>query len=426
MHSNWAGLQKDLLGQVLLRLVSSEDYVRFSVVSKSWFCLAKENQRQHISRCSQPPKLLITDEENSWKLYDIMNDKVLNMHLRVPNRRFCGSSKGWLIFMDEMFALNLVNPFSVKLRKNKRADATIIRLPSVTGKKEWITKCDYYVFKASLSADPISDPENSVLTVIYGEYDRLAFIRPSSKDKRWTYVDKRWGTIEEVVYSRGIIYAVDNRSKLFSYNINSFSKLELAPDLPWDGFSKRYLALDSNKKELWMVKRYIKYIKDKPDFKRRETIKFKIFKINLDEHEWTEKETLGDVALFVGDNSSVAVVATDFPGCRSDCIYFTHDYDAIESRLEPYGPNDCGVYDITSRRVLKPYAEDVEKLLKLTSGRPPIWSDRRRCRTLQRRWSFAVAGSVRQERVEEYVEARAYGGTTAARQESFVVAGVWA
>ncbi|XP_062018849.1 F-box protein At2g17036-like [Rosa rugosa] len=308
MHSDWAGLQKDLLGLVLTGIVSSADYLRFSVVCKSWFCVAKDNQRQLMSRYQQPPMLLISsaDEENSSKLYNIMKDKVLDMQLRVPNRRFCGSSKGWLIFVDEKFAITLLNPFSVKGReKKKKTNATIIRLPPLLGKKVWIKKCDYYVFKASLSADPILDPKDCVLTVVYGEYDRLAFIRPSCKDKRWTYVDKRWGLIEEVVYSRGLIYAVDNDSQLFSFNISSLSKLKLAQGLPSDGFSKRYLVLDSNEKEFWMVKRYIDYQNDK-----RETTEFKVFKINIDEHKWTEKETLGDVALFIGDNSSVSVMAS--------------------------------------------------------------------------------------------------------------------
>ena len=31
---------------------------------------------------------------------------------------------------------------------------------------------------------------------------------------------------------------------------------------------------------------------------------------------------LGDVALFVGDNHSISVIAFDFPGCQSNSIYF--------------------------------------------------------------------------------------------------------
>ncbi|KAL6209230.1 hypothetical protein ACLB2K_020173 [Fragaria x ananassa] len=134
MHSGRAGLQKDLLEEVLTRLVSLAEYLRFSVVCKSWFYLAKENQRQRMSRGSQTPMLLISDEEKSWKLYNIIHDKVLDMQLRVPNNgRFCGSSKGWLIFVDEKFAVTLLNPFSVKLREKRKTNATIIRLPPLLG-----------------------------------------------------------------------------------------------------------------------------------------------------------------------------------------------------------------------------------------------------------------------------------------------------
>ncbi|XP_062021097.1 F-box protein At2g17036-like [Rosa rugosa] len=369
MNPGWAGLPKDLLGLVLEGLVSSSDYLRFSVVCKSWFSVAKDNQRQRISRFQQPPMLLISsaDEENSWNLYNVVDDKVLDMQLRVPNRRFCGSSKGWLIFVDESFAVTLLNPFCSNVRgKKKKTNVTIIRLPPLHGKKVWIKRCDYYVFKAILSADPILDPKDCILTVINAEYGRLAFIRPSSRDKRWTYVDRKWGLIEEVVYSEGKIYAVDNNSQLFSFDINSLSKLELGQGLSSDGFSKRYLVFNSNKKQFWMVQRYIHYQKDK-----RETTKFKVFKMNFDEHEWIEIETLDDVAVFVGDNSSVSVAASDFPGCRSNCIYFSHDEDTCGT-LEPYGPNDCGVYEITSHRFLQPYLDDSKKLLKLTR-QPPIW-----------------------------------------------------
>ncbi|KAK9944146.1 hypothetical protein M0R45_009727 [Rubus argutus] len=259
----------DLLGLVLKGLVSSSDYLRFSLVCKSWFCVAKDNQRQHKSRCHHPPVLLISsaDEENSWNLYNVVNDKVLDMQLRVPNRRFCGSSKGWLIFLDESFVVTLLNPFSAKDKgKKKKTNATIIRLPPLRLKKEWIKSCDYYVFKAALSADPILDAKDCTLTVINSEYGRLAFIRPNSKDKRWTYVSKKLSLIEKVVYSE----------------------------------------------------------------------------------------------------------ASDFPGCRSNCMYFNHDYDIIRNELEPYGPNDCGVYDITNHRILEPYTDDAKKLLKL-ARRPPIW-----------------------------------------------------
>ena len=47
--------------------------------------------------------------------------------------------------------------------------------------------------------------------------------------------------------------------------------------------------------------------------------------------KWFEIESLGELALFLGDNSSISVLASNFPGCKPNCIYFTHDEDGLIS-----------------------------------------------------------------------------------------------
>lgn len=44
VFSDWANLPKDLFDSILERLLSSSDYLRFSVVCKPWFGAAKDNQ----------------------------------------------------------------------------------------------------------------------------------------------------------------------------------------------------------------------------------------------------------------------------------------------------------------------------------------------------------------------------------------------
>ena len=62
------------------------------------------------------------------------------------------------------------------------------------------------------------------------------------------------------------------------------------------------------------------------------TIGFTIVKLewstevrSKDEYKWVNVDSLGDQALFVGDNSSMSLFASSFNGCKANCIYFTDD-----------------------------------------------------------------------------------------------------
>ena len=80
----------------------------------------------------------------------------------------------------------------------------------------------------------------------------------------------------------------------------------------------------SDRKELLMVHRHmsLKFLRRGHRWKRV-TTKFQDFK--FDKHRWTEINNLGGVALFVGDNSSIYVLASNFLRWLPNCIYFVHD-----------------------------------------------------------------------------------------------------
>lgn len=44
---------------------------------------------------------------------------------------------------------------------------------------------------------------------------------------------------------------------------------------------------------------------------------------------WIEMKNLDDNALFLGDNSSISILASNFPGCQRNSIYFSHDKDDV-------------------------------------------------------------------------------------------------
>ncbi|KAK9914198.1 hypothetical protein M0R45_037989 [Rubus argutus] len=371
---DWANLPVNLLDLVLEKLSSPSDYLRFSDVCMLWNSVAKDN----ISKRTAPMLLTYTGKAETWSLCDIIEDTVI-MQLELPNKRFCGFSKGWLITMDANFVVTLINPFSrIKGRKAKENSIialSALKLPKTFEQRtRWAKQCDHYIFKATISADPISNAEDCIVVVIYEESCQLAFIR-LEKDTRWTYIDIQCRQIEEVVYVEDTFYAIDYLNKLFSFQVTAH---EFNSDedviLVAEGFKpgdicKRYLV-ELSENELLMVQRYFDY-KDR----RRVTTKFEVFKVDDYNCEWTKINSLGDVALFVGENSSISVLASKNLGCLpQNCIYFLHDWDrhAIDFG---HGGGDFGVYNIKNKSLLPIDTTHAATLLKM-SDQTAIWAFR--------------------------------------------------
>ncbi|XP_021816911.1 F-box protein SKIP23-like [Prunus avium] len=366
MDSDWENLPKDLLDLIFERLELQSDYLAFSVVCKSWNSVAKNN-------CSQagPMLLISSDKKDTWKLYDVTNDKVLDLRLRLSNKRFSGSSKGWLVVVEENYAVTLMNPFS-RVKGCKEKENSIISLPPLMHPDQSFKDLNHCLCKATISTYPILNADSCIVTVIYGDHDHFAFIR-LGQDTNWTYIDDRglqFPLVEEVVHIGDKVYAVNQRGRLLSFDITSESEIkcknfseEVKNSLRMS--SKTYL-LNSNEKGLLIVKRHANWEGNVLDGKAV-TYKFEIFELNFDKHEWIEKETLDDAALFLGNNSSVFVVASKFPGCQPNCIYFNSDWHPAN-----WGPEDFGVYNIKTQSISKPYTTTAMALLGRTT-RPAMW-----------------------------------------------------
>lgn len=383
VFSDWA-LPKHLLESILERLLSSSDYLRFSVVCMSWFGVAKDNQSQHAKKMlshQEPPMLLFfNDKKDAWSLYNILDDKVHDVQLRMPNRRFCGSSKGWLVVVEENFAVTLINPLSKSKGMGERENL-VIRLPQLNppelsvrdiGREEWVEDCEYYVIKATITADPIMNANDCIVFVMYAPHCRTAFIR-IGKDTTWTYIEKPCTGIVDVLQREGgKFYAVQRHGSLITFNITSESYSDVkyfACDVPptWSTIMK-YLV-ESNEKDLMMVERRCDW-EDRENLNKRFALEFKVFKFDFDKWKWIEKKTLGeDVALFIGGNLSMFVVASNFPGCKQNCIYYNHDVDFIAHKDLLH---DFGVYDMEKKSISKPYSTHLMTLLEMTNQRP-IW-----------------------------------------------------
>lgn len=169
--SDWAELPDELLDSILERLELVSDYLNFSLVCWSWNYAAKKSPaKTKIMLCyNRPPMLLISSStekgENTFHAYNFINDKVLDLQLEMPNVRFCGSSRGWLIYVEENFAVTLINPF-FRVKGIRKKENSIIHLPPLR-KEEGRTEFEHYVRSATISADPILNANDCFVAIVF-------------------------------------------------------------------------------------------------------------------------------------------------------------------------------------------------------------------------------------------------------------------
>ncbi|KAJ9679211.1 hypothetical protein PVL29_021218 [Vitis rotundifolia] len=262
------------------------------------------------------------------------------------------------------------------------------------GRQVW---CEYRIIKGVLSADPGGSPDDYALMVIYGVEYKLAFIK--SGDEDWTYIDnetsgfdylfktsprvKGFRYFEDILYWKNLFYAVDGRGKLLTCDINTTLRVKLV-DVPKGGFGINTTSSSTSFQQvvesllgnetilsaflvesvegdlLWVSK----FRFDLP------TKKFCVCKIadNGGNVGWVKEEDLGDAALFLGDNHSISVRASDFPGCQSNSIYFLDREDEADC-FDPGCPFDMGVYNLKH----KSFARDYQLNPSERWMPPPIW-----------------------------------------------------
>ncbi|MED6206084.1 hypothetical protein PIB30_023779 [Stylosanthes scabra] len=130
-------------------------------------------------------------------------------YVRPPtNSGCCGSSYGWLFFVDNKSAqidLLLKNPFASESEKS------LIKLPPIQcDPTERVSQMDEYgVNKAILSKDPNEFPNDFEVIAIYEGTQMLAHYK--SGDQFWSYA-KPTGEIQcfaDVIFYKGMAYAVD-------------------------------------------------------------------------------------------------------------------------------------------------------------------------------------------------------------------------
>lgn len=100
MEADWKNLEALSLSLIFDKLVERIDHIYFSMVCKNWYSIAKVNYQNRQIENNILPMLMIPTKRKcrtKRRLYGISSKTIYKLQLDVPyNKRFCGSSHGWL------------------------------------------------------------------------------------------------------------------------------------------------------------------------------------------------------------------------------------------------------------------------------------------------------------------------------------------
>ncbi|KAI8569446.1 hypothetical protein RHMOL_Rhmol02G0279900 [Rhododendron molle] len=285
----------------------------------------------------------------------------------------CLESLGWLVTISEDGHMNLLHPFT----------RVQINLPHVTAFKNYhldsLKDHLFFIHKVVLSSRP-EESKDYVLVVIYGCSRRLTFWRP--EDKSWTAINAGLISFCDINFYLGLCYGVTSDGMVLAFDVWGHN-----PTLSWHvgdgpreiighgGLKLPYIVQSAE--VLLIVIRVLRQailplfleddhfvVNDNSESRvYYETCGFKVFEVDLGKvGECVEKRSLGDHALFLGDNSSVSVDASRFKGIKSNCIYYTDN-------LNRGARKDVSIYDIEDGSHRPCY--EGEYSFSLTC--PPLW-----------------------------------------------------
>lgn len=195
---------------------------------------------------------------------------------------------------------------------------------------------------------------------------KLAIIKIG--DKNWTVIDDLVSPYDDVALFKGKFYAVDNTGRAVVVNLDLSSEFKPVVELvanPVFGGDKKTLVPSCG--ELLLVDTYlsvgpeddmgfeeeVEFYEEFDCIMSERTVRFKVFRLNWGEKKWDEVKDLGDKILILGDYCSFSTLASNFDGCRGNCIIFA-DHNFYSSREEGNGEmtgRGVGVFDLESGRI---------------------------------------------------------------------------
>ncbi|KAF7829516.1 F-box protein SKIP23-like [Senna tora] len=386
MSVGWNELPPEIIQTICAKLINYADYIRFRCVCKIW--RSSVPQTPH-NLPPQLPWLMLplshsSTHQSRRAFFNLSNHKTLFLHLPHAShpRRCCGSSHGWLVLLDDTPEILLLNPLAgANLHLPPlHTFPNVVSFSFSNIGREYVLRNSHghlytrnlrqmrnsFLRKVVLSSTPSQTNQFMALAIL--GHTNLAFCKHG--DDSWTFIDKAHNCWEDVVFHNGKFYAVKKGGTLAVLDIQDrFSpRLEIIEMTGQFQGDMQYLVFSRN--ELLFVARYLEL-----EFNETEngsnlvykTVGFNVSKMNWSASQWQKLDSLGDQMLFLGDNSSLSLCASDFPRCFGDCIYYTDDYS--ESNFDgAYGRYDLGIYKLWDRSIdpLPCYPPNVKSRLGCT------------------------------------------------------------
>ncbi|CAI9786510.1 unnamed protein product [Fraxinus pennsylvanica] len=330
---DWSELTPALLQTIAGNLRRQADYIRFRAVCSSWRAAAPLTPR-HIPR--EFPWLMLRPGRSALfphrrAFLDALSNKIhlLTLPEASLSRRRVGSSHGWLILIDESPSIFLINPIT-RAKVNLPALSTfpnVLNFDFYSVGREYtlrspdadVYNCnlrkmrDSFIKKVILSHNPYNDSNFTAFAILNWSGD-LAYCEKG--ENSWKFIDEARSYCEDPI-GGDMQYLVDAMGELLL--ITRYLELETDPERVEHQFDNVY-----------------------------KTVKFCVWRLDLSGPKWERIMTLGDRVLFLGENLSLAILATDYPGCKGNRIYFADDYSEAnyDGNHGISGDHDVGFYNL--------------------------------------------------------------------------------
>lgn len=394
---DWSDLPPELLELIAKKLKIHKDYVRFRAVCLAWRTAAPKIPK-HLP-CQLPWLMLprrATDSDRDSdpnsdlrSFISLQDDKthLISLPRDSDSHRRCGSSHGWLVVLEETPSVSVVNP----LTRSRHRLPDLSSFPNVTrfepneAGREYTLRTsdgdvytcsstemrDSFIKKVVFSSSPSNEDVDYYAVAILNQTGDIAYCRRG--DRAWKFIEEANSFCEDVIFHKGYCYAVSKYGTIAVCDINGSSPVVSFIETPRQvGGDMQYLV--PWKDELLLVTRYMEVEfnmdQNKLDILYK-TTEFRVYKLVSNGPKWESMNGLDGWALFLGENCSISFRASDYDGCKGNCIYFTDDYSEWNYN-GANGSHDLGIYDLENGCVepLPCYHE------KFNNGRrwpPPIW-----------------------------------------------------
>ncbi|XBJ22067.1 hypothetical protein VPH35_000507 [Triticum aestivum] len=297
---SWSALPSELAGQVLRRLPSHADRVRFAAVCHHW----RFSRQEH---CLTPPL--------PWLAFP---DGTFFITLTLPNlSSFC--------LVDE--PVGIINGGNVL---DEDMAGPLLQMDTVISLRK-VIRCSELLIAAIIDIGPLCT---------------VAYCQPGSTTWLVSGLGSK-GSVIDMMFYEGMLYVIDEFNDLLAINVrqdNDNGKLRVSRIERGISYFESYLVESHG--ALLLVKRTILGICDNDTIGgiKPVGIEFDVCQSDFESRSWVKVSSVGDdQALFLSQSSSQSVDVSQYK-LKGDCIYFMDDGSCDWFWKD--APSSCAVYDM--------------------------------------------------------------------------------